>query len=505
MREISIVDSVLRLNGRPIKLRGVNHHDIAPETGRAVTEEEMRRDLDLMRKGNINFVRTSHYAPQRRFIELCDEMGFYVMDEVSIGKGNENLEKPEYRETILARVEPTITRDKNRPSVIIWSIGNENPVTDVENEAGRFAKQLDPTRPICMPKIGTYFAENYERIPEFVDVYAPHYPTNAMLRSFATSLKRPVILTEYAHALGLATDRIQEQWEILQETPHFAGGAIWHFHDQGILRKSEKPVDRRESSELVWLDEHNYYDTRKSDGTDGIVYSDRRPQTDFWQARKVYSPVQIAERSASAKPGAQEIALTVENRHDIRTLAGMKLTWSLQRNGTEIQNGEVPLQAAAREKETLRVAVNIPAHVGEDVLALDLRCTDEKGLQITERTVRLDVAGAKRVAWLAGLSGSSKPKVTESETEVKIEHPRWVLTVARASGVLTIRNQEDRVLVAGIYPHPGRKLTMAELRGAERNNTWRFSTLTEVVGPEIKVTQEDSKVRLVVSGTYPRP
>jgi beta-galactosidase len=234
LREITIVNGVLQLNGRPVKLRGVDHHDLAPETGRAITEEEMRRDLELMRKGNINFVRTSHYPPNRRFVELCDELGFYVMDEVAIGKGEEHLEDPAYRENILARVEPTVTRDKNRPSVIVWSIGNENPLTDVELEAGRRAKQLDPSRPICYPKIGSYFAQNYQRIPEFVDIYAPHYPTNATLRDYAEKLKRPVILTEYAHALGLATDRIQEQWEFLQATPQFAGGAIWHFMDQGI-------------------------------------------------------------------------------------------------------------------------------------------------------------------------------------------------------------------------------------------------------------------------------
>ncbi|HWW76862.1 MAG TPA: glycoside hydrolase family 2 TIM barrel-domain containing protein, partial [Pyrinomonadaceae bacterium] len=243
LREISIVDGVLLINGRPVKLRGVDHHDLAPDTGRAITEDEMRRDLQLMKQANVNFVRTSHYPPNRRFVELCDELGFYVMDEVAIGFGEKHLEDPAYRENILARVEPTVTRDRDSPSVIVWSIGNENPINDAELEAGRRAKELDPSRPICYPKIGSYFAQNYRRIPEFVDIYAPHYPTNAVLRDYARTLKRPTIFTEYAHALGLATDRIQEQWEIMQATPQFAGGAVWHFQDQGILRRGEKPVD----------------------------------------------------------------------------------------------------------------------------------------------------------------------------------------------------------------------------------------------------------------------
>jgi len=504
LREISIVGGMLQLNGRPIKLHGVNHHDLSPENGRAITEEEMRRDLELMKKGNINFVRTSHYPPQPRFIELCDEMGFYVMCEVSIGKGEEHLNDPKYRENILARVEPTITRDKNRPSVIIWSIGNENPVTDVEMEACRRAKELDPSRPICIPKIGSYFEKNYENIPEFVDIYAPHYPGNTTLRRFAKSLKRPTILTEYAHALGLATDRIQDQWEIIQQTPTFAGGAIWHFMDQGILRTSETPVDRDKSTEFVWLDEHRYYDTHGNDGCDGIVYSDRTPQTDFWETRKVYSPVRIAESKANVKPGSQEIFLAVENRYDFRALTGMKLAWSLNRNGAEILKGEVPLLAAAREKETVRVPVTIPDDATEDVLALEVRCIDEAGLQINERAVRLDLARADRYAWLAGISDAQKPKVSESNSEVKIQHPRWVLTVARPSGELTIRDHTGGELVAGIYPHPGRTLTMTEGRSAAKSGTWRYSTLTQMVNSQIKVTEESSSVRLSVSGTYPR-
>lgn len=506
LREVSIVDGVLCLNGRPIKLRGVNHHDLAPETGRAITEEEMWRDLELMRKANVNFVRTAHYPPNKRFIELCDELGFYVMDEVSLGNtGQRHLNDPEYRQSILARVEPTITRDKNRPSVIIWSIGNENWFNDTENEAGRLAKDLDPTRPICFPKRGDHFSKDYERTPDFADVYAPHYPTNSVLRGYVEKLKRPAILTEYAHSLGLATDRIQDQWEIMQTSPRFAGGAIWHFHDQGILRTRKTPVDRTKPTDSVWLDEHHLYDTNGNDGSDGLVYSDRTPQSDFWQTRKVYAAVQIAEGSAAVKTGAQQVTVNIENRYDFRSLRGMKIAWSLRRNNVKVEKGEVALRAASREKETLRIPVNIPGDTSEDVLALELRCLEDSGLQITERTVRLDLVSANREAWVDVLAKADKLKLTENETEVKIEHPRWVLTVSRPSGELTLRDRTGHVLVAGVYPHPGRKLTITEGRSAGKYNTWRSSTLTEVTSPHIKVTQNEKAVRLAVSGCYPRP
>ncbi len=492
LREIFIADGALKLNGRPIKLRGVNRHDLDPLTGRAVTEAQLRRDLERMKQANINFVRTSHYPPHPRFIELCDELGVYVMCEVAIGKGEEHLDDPAYRQNILARVEATITRDKNRPSVIVWSIGNENPITEVELEAGRLAKRLDPSRPICYPKIGSYFRQNYPRIPEFVDIFAPHYPDNATLRDYALTLKRPTIFTEYAHALGLATDRIQAQWEIMQATPQFAGGAIWHFQDQGILRASDRPVDRSQPTTYVWLDQHRYFDTHGNDGCDGIVYADRTPQTDFWQTRKVYAPVQIPERAASVKPGKQRIALTVENRYDFRALTGLKLSWSLQRNGRELQRGVIPLRAPAGQRDTARIPVNIPADATNDVLTLNLRCGD-----IAERVLRLDFPQPRRVAWPA----AGNPNVAETDAEVTIRNSRWTLTVGRATGALTIRDRAGRVLVAGIYPHSGRKLTMAEERTAARAGTWRVSTLTQLDAPEIQATPTGFKV----SGRYPRP
>lgn len=505
LREVSIAGGQLLLNGQPIKMRGVNHHDLDPLHGRAITRSQMRADLELMKKGNVNFVRTSHYPPHTALLELCDELGLYVMDEVSIGHGEKNLVKPEYRANILARVEPTIVRDKNRASVLIWSIGNENPNTDVELEAGRLAKQLDPTRPITYPKIGSYFAANHAGIPEWVDIYAPHYPVNARVAEYAQKLKRPTIFTEYAHALGLATDRMQEQWELIQQHPVFAGGAIWHFMDQGILRVSGQPVDLTKPTQLAWLDKHRHYDTHGLDGTDGVTYADRTPQTDFWQMRKVYAPVRIVEGNVAVRPGEQQVALTVENRYDFRALSGIGLHWTLQRNGKVIGQGKVGLKAAARGSEAVRIPVRVPANAGADVLALNLRAVDELGLQINERNVLLEQAGGARSAWTGGLPRQGEPVITENEAQVKVSLPQWVLTVERASGELSIRDRAGQLLLAGIYPHSGRKPTMAEALRAKISGLWLASTLTKLDSPVVKVEQRDGKVRVAVSGHYRLP
>lgn len=507
LREVRVVGKQLLVNGKPVKLRGVNHHDLDPVTGRAVTEAQMRQDLALMKQANVNYVRTSHYPPHPRLLELCDELGFYVMDEVAIGHGEKNLDNPAYRDNILARARAAVMRDKNHASVIIWSIGNENPNNDFELDAGRLVKQLDPTRPITLPKIGSYFAKNYEQIPPFVDLYSPHYPSNATLTGYASKLTRPTILTEYAHGLGLASDRIQDQWAILQANPVFAGGSIWHFHDQGLLRRSSTPADPGQSTQYAWRDAHQFYDTHGLDGADGLVYADRTPQVDFWQMRKVYAPVQFVERTARVAAGPQRVAVTLENRHDFRSLQGITLHWALQQNGVTRQQGKQALSAPARSSQATTIAVDIPAPAASltDVLVLQLRAVDEHGLQINERSLRLLRAAPSQFDWTAAKAPAPAPVLADEAGVVSITTSQWVLSVQRATGALTIRDRAGRVLVDGLYPHGGRKFTMAEALGAAKSGAWPASILEQAEQPVIRAEQLGDRVRLSVQATYRLP
>lgn len=529
LREVQVAGKLLLVNGKPVKLRGVNHHDLDPVTGRAVTEAQMRQDLALMKQGNVNYVRTSHYPPHPRLLELCDELGFYVMDEVAIGHGEQHLDNRAYRANILARARATVMRDKNHASVLIWSIGNENPINDFEMDAGRLVKQLDPTRPITLPKIGSYFAKNYERIPPFVDLYSPHYPSNATLAGYADKLTRPTIVTEYAHGLGLASDRIQDQWAILQANPVFAGGSLWHFHDQGLLRRSGTPVDPGVPTRYAWRDAHQYYDTHGLDGADGLVYADRTPQVDFWQMRKVYAPVRFVECAARVAPGRQRIAVTLENRHDFRSLRGMTLHWALQQNGVTRQRGKQPLATPARSTDTATIAVDIPALATSvtDVLVLQLRAVDEHGLQINERSLRLLRAEPAQFDWTAASAAAvpgagagagaladagagagvhaRAPVLADDASAASVTTAQWVLTVQRATGALAIRDRAGRVLVDGIDPHGGRRFTMAEALGAKRSGAWPVSVLEQADQPVIKAEQLGDRVRLSVQATYRLP
>ncbi|MBC2606116.1 glycoside hydrolase family 2 TIM barrel-domain containing protein [Pelagicoccus albus] len=504
LREVSIENKILLVNGKPVELRGANRHDLEPTTGRAVTEEGMRKDLEIMKAANMNFVRTSHYPPHPRFIELCDELGFYVMDEVAIGRGEEHQADPAYLDSMMARAEALLRRDKNHASVIIWAVGNENLVTDLLLQTGERVKEIDPTRPICFPMSPYQFDDDWEKLPEFVDIYATHYPLNSRLLEYVDLLKRPVILTEYAHALGLATGRIQYQWDVIRRTPHFAGGAIWHLMDQGILRKSDTPVDRSKPTREAWLDANHYYDNHDSFGQDGIVYTDRSPQTDFWQTRSVYAPVQILEESLELDTGKHGLELTVENRFDFRSLRGIEMIWSLMANGAAVEEGVVDLSAKARERETVAIPVEALSETENRVAYLKVRFVDDSRWQISERSLRIgkSVTGfdPKSV-----LPSAASIEVSETEQEIAIVHPDWKLVADRTSGAVQIYGVDGEVLVDGIYPHVGRRLTLSEHFNARETETWRETILTDSSDTEVTLKRTDSQIELSVGGRFERP
>ena len=294
-RELTIEGNVLKLNGRPIKLRGVTTHSTDPKTVKVIDEASILRDMKLMKEASINYIRTSHYPREPRFYELADSLGFYVIDEIPFGYGDKNLSDPTFYPVLQQRAQATIRRDKNHASVLIWSLGNENPLTDICVQLGAWVKQeLDSVRPICYPQVGSYFRKfNYE-FPKVADIYAPHYPSASHVADFFQRSDRPVIFTEYTHTLGISFEDHDKRWEIIERTPCIAGGSVWEWVDQGMPFKDDLK-DRYGYEERVFTSPEGGFEMCGNQGTDGLLYADRTPLPNYYELQHNYARAFVSE------------------------------------------------------------------------------------------------------------------------------------------------------------------------------------------------------------------
>ena len=337
IREVSIDGNVLKVNGQPVKLRGVNAHATDPYSVKVVSDDLTLKDMHMMKEASINYIRTSHYPREPRFFELADSLGFYVVCEAPFGsRGEKHLKKPDYFDILLTRVKATIDCHKNHPSVIVWSLGNENPLPQSCEKVGEYAQQLDSTRPYCFPQKGSTFRGiGFERFPKQVPVYAPHYPTTSQLRDYYTKTDRPLIFTEYCHTLGISFEDHDRQWEIIERTPGIAGGSVWEWADQGSPFKGRKK-DRYGYNERVYTSENSGFGMNGNQGTDGLVYADRSPLPNYYELQHNYARAFV--RSVSCDTIAANLTLT--NRYDFLNLKdAVTFRWSLTNDRDTVARG----------------------------------------------------------------------------------------------------------------------------------------------------------------------
>lgn len=384
VREVTWNNQVFRINGKPVKLKGVNHHDLSPVHGRAITREEMEQDMELMKAANINAIRMCHYPPIKYLLELADSLGMYVIDEVPYNFGTQWLGKKEYLKDLKERAYYTVNRDKNHPSIVVWSVGNENPITDIGLETGRYVYSLDNTRPYVFPQTHKPFAKMIKADYDSITMYSAHYPDPTELRKWSKETRYAIMNTEYAHALGLDFGQMQDCVEKWYQHPQLAGGGVWMLFDQGILRKSDKPVSKNDYTEYAWLDAHTYYDTDGDQGADGITYSNRLPQTDYWQVRKVYAPVKMSVRSY--KSG--KLLMRFINRYDFDDLSKTKIYWTLHADGQQLKQGALVVACAPHDTTSMTLeGIRFPqGQIGY----ITFTAKDKHGRQVTEQTFRLD-------------------------------------------------------------------------------------------------------------------
>ena len=367
-RETTIEGNVLKLNGKPIKLRGVTCHSTDPVTVKVINEESILRDMKLMKEASVNYIRTSHYPREPRFYELADSLGFYVIDEVPFGFGDKLLSDTAYYPVLQQRAQATIRRDKNHPSVIIWSLGNENPLTDICIRLGEYvSSELDPSRPYCYPQVGSYFrrffeGENAKGFPSKAPIYSPHYPTTGQIAGFYQHRDRPVIFTEYCHTLGISLEDHDRQWEIIQRTPGIAGGSVWEWVDQGMPFKDS--LDNRYGyEEKVFTSDNGGFEMYGNKGTDGLLYADRTPLPNYYELRRNYARAFVSSLKGNV--------LTIVNRYDFLNLKdNVTFRWTLTCDRDTVRTGAFTIDCAPHNSATYRM--ELPEQTGLSLLRFDV-------------------------------------------------------------------------------------------------------------------------------------
>lgn len=486
-RKVEIKNGFLCVNGKAILIKGTDRHEMDPVTGQYISHERMEQDIRIMKKNNINAVRTSHYPNDPYWYKLCDEYGIYLVDEANLethgmGYGKESLSKdPDWFLQHFQRDSRMVKRDINHPSIIIWSMGNEAGMGINFEKCYRWIKQYDPSRPVQYERAGN---------SKFTDIYCPMYPspkgmvqyvkthgprltltgerpggakrtpgTGKMNRSgekTSESDRKPFILCEYAHAMGNSMGNFKDYWDTIRKYyPKMQGGFIWDFVDQGL----QKVTDR---GDTIWAYGGDYGVDLPSDfnfNCNGFLAPDRTLHPEAYEVRHQYQNI----HTAAPDPMAGKIRIYNENF--FKDLGNIYLDWELVADGKVIQKGKVDqLHIQPREKEELTIHYKLPRRAYHDVfLNIYYKTKVEKYLVPADWIVAKDqITVIHRERPSLQLQKASKVAVHDNDS------------------VITVRGENFRM----VFDHKDGLLKHYEIKGEDfikagyglRPNFWRAPT-----------------------------
>lgn len=412
-RTSEIKNGQLLVNGKYVYLKGVNLHEHNPKTAHVVTEALLRKDLELMKASNINAIRTCHYPQPERFYELCDEMGFYIVDEANIeshgiGYGPASLAKrPKWKMAHYDRLWRMVERDKNHPSIIIWSLGNEAGNGNNFLYCYDWLKARDTTRPVQYEQAHLKWRNS--------DIYAPMYPLFDKVEQYALSKpNKPLIMCEYAHAMGNSTGNFQDWWDLIEKYDALQGGFIWDWVDQALEKKSD-------TGEVYWAYGGDFGPEKiPSLGNfclNGIVFPDRSPQPALYEVKKAYQSAGI--KAVDLKKGL----IKVHNKYAFANLSNFDLHWQLKGKGIVIKAGK---------QEKLNVMAG-------DSILMDL---DYEGFYIDEEEayfLHVQLIGNKNTA-------VSKLGHIMAVEQLEVVAGSFVIAIDRGDNLEVLANQDNLIL-----------------------------------------------------------
>lgn len=490
----------LFVNGQPIKLKGVNIHEHNPETGHYVPEELMRKDFTLMKQNNINSVRLCHYPQDRKFYELCDEYGIYVYDEANIeshgmyynlSRGGTLGNHPEWLKPHMDRTINMYERNKNHPSVAIWSLGNEAGNGYNFYQTYLWLKEREVkgmNRPV-----------NYERaLWEWnTDMYVPQYPSAAWLEEIGKKgSDRPIAPSEYSHAMGNSNGNLAAQWRAIYKYPNLQGGYIWDWVDQGILETDE-------NGRTYWAYGGDYGTNAPSDGNflcNGIVAPDRTPHPAMTEVKYAHQNVGFE----AIDPAAGKFL--VKNRFYFTNLKKYMISYTVKANGKTIKGGKVSLDIEPQGSKELNINLNgLKPKAGTEYFVDFVVTTTEPeplipaGHDIASEQFRLPIEPLA----MTGHKASGKTTVSTDGDIITVLSPRMQFVFNKRSGLVTsykVNGTEYFAEGFGIQPNFWRAPTDNDYGngGPKREQIWKQSSKNFNVA-DVTTTTDGNKTVLTVN------
>ena len=413
-RRVEIKGNELLLNGQPIIFYGINRHDFNKRTGRVISKDDYRADLLALKKYNFNAVRTSHYPNDPAFLDLCDELGFYVIDEANIETHafqNQLCDDQKYLSQWVDRIARIVQRDIHHASAVMWSLGNESGAGLNHRAAAAYVRSFDSTRPLHYEgAIRGDWTANFD----LTDVVVPMYPSISAIISYAKSkkAKRPLIMCEYSHAMGNSNGTLKEYWDAIHSLKGLQGGFIWEMWDHGLDQTLPDGTKRSAYG--------GNYGEKKHDGNfvcDGMFFPDRRPKPAMEEFKYLAAPVTIKKKGAKYE---------VCNKHFFIDLSRYKLRYEITVDGLPKASGSIKLPAVKPRKAAL---VSIPASAlkvegaGERFLAFHLE--DKSGHEVAWEQFALKSVTSKQPTKIAkvvsdGLIGFDLEKIVDKQGNLNL-------------------------------------------------------------------------------------
>ncbi len=467
-RSVEIKNGLLLVNGQRITLKGVNTQETDPETGHIMSEELILKDIRLWKENNINAVRVSHYPRGRRFYELCDIYGLYVVDEANIEShgmyyGKYSLaKKPEWEKAHVDRMLRMVKRDRNHPSVIIWSMGNEggNGINffkgyDAIKAHDRTKRPVQYERPYKDADPSLYDMESN------TDIIVPQYPSPARFEEVGRSkTDRPYIPSEYAHAMGNSSGNFQDYWDIIEQYDNLQGGFIWDWVDQSIWKTNEE-------GERYYAYGGDYGENMPNDNTflnNGIVFPDRTPQPALYEVKKAHEYINFKHKGINRN---DELRILVENLYDFTNLDQFDLSAKIKADGQTLKTFTI---------ENMPVETHTGKLIRIPLQDIDFEENTEYFVEINARTKAdwgILPAGfevAREQIALARKFKKAKTNITENS----------VLSVENVNGIITVSNQQLNL----VFSEKEGRITNYQFQGQDllkdgkgpKPNFWRAPT-----------------------------